>query len=264
MTASMQLNSVCLDYLIKTGSDSLKKTIFHLFNGVFRRDLMKQLNVIRNQSFRALNNVTLQLKPGDRLGLLGRNGAGKSSLLRVMARIYQPSSGEIDIQGRISCLLDINLGFNLEATGYENIINLGIMRGWSHKEAEAVIEDVERFTGLGEFLKQPVRSYSSGMQVKLSFAVATSRVCDIMLVDEIIGVGDAAFMQKAQNRVLKLIDSAQIFVLTSHSKEIVERFCNKVAVMDRGEIKYLGDYQSGIEFYEAMLQQDCAELTLSS
>lgn len=253
MTVSMQLEEVCLDYLLKTGSDSLKKTAFYLFNGLMRRKVDEKLKVVKNESFRALNGINLDLKPGDRLGLLGRNGAGKSSLLRVMAKIYEPTSGHLDVQGKISTLFDINLGFNLEATGYENIVNLGILRGWSLAESRSIIDDVENFTGLGEFLNKPVRSYSSGMQVKLAFAVATSRVPEIMLVDEIIGVGDAAFMQKAQNRVMKLIDKAQIFVLTSHSKDIIKRFCNQVAVMDKGKIVYKGNYDSAVEFYDSMI-----------
>ena len=253
MLTSMNLDNIVLDYLIKTGSDSLKKTVVHLCNGMLGRNFKQKTKLVKNESFRALNGVDLKLNKGDRVGLLGKNGAGKSTLLRVMARIYQPSSGNIEINGKISSLFDINLGFNMEATGYENIINLGILRGWSRGQAHAVVDEIEKFTGLGDFLSRPVRTYSSGMHMKLAFAVATSTVPDILLIDEVIGVGDALFMKKAQDRIMNLVDQVQILVLTSHSSDIIERFCNKVVVMDAGEVKYFGDCASGIKFYEDML-----------
>ncbi len=254
MSASIELQDVSLDYLIKTGSDSFIKTMGYLFNGVLKRDLAQKKRLIKNDSFRALNGITLDLKTGDRVGLLGKNGAGKSSLLRVMARIYTPSAGQIQVKGNIASLFDINLGFNVEATGYENIVNLGILRGWSKTQAHAVIDEIGEFTELGDFLAKPVRTYSSGMQMKLAFGVATSAVSDIMLIDEIIGVGDTRFMEKAQQRILNLADKVNILVLTSHSLDVIERFCNKVVVMEAGHIQYVGDTASGIAFYEETLK----------
>ncbi|MDF1647018.1 MAG: ABC transporter ATP-binding protein [Legionellaceae bacterium] len=252
MSVSIQLEDVSLDYLIKTGSDSLKKTVVHLCNGLLGRNIKEKKTLLKNDSFRALNDINLQFNKGDRVGLLGRNGAGKSSLLRVLARVYQPSFGQVKIDGSVSSLFDIHLGFNNEATGYENIINLGIMRGWSRQQARSVVGEIEQFTELGDFLNKPVRTYSSGMQMKLAFAVATSTVPDIMLVDEVIAVGDSVFMEKARERILNLVNQVHILVLTSHATEIIERFCNKVVVMDAGQIKYIGDCQAGIKFYEAM------------
>jgi ABC-2 type transport system ATP-binding protein/lipopolysaccharide transport system ATP-binding protein len=253
MSVTMNLEGVSLDYLIKTGSDSLKQTVFHLCNGVLGRNIKEKKRLIKNDSFRALDGIDLQLQKGDRVGLLGKNGAGKSSLLRVMARIYKPSSGRIEVNGNISNLFDIHLGFNPEATGYENIINLGIMRGWNREQARSVVDEIEQFTELQHFLDKPVRTYSSGMHMKLAFAVATSTVSDILLIDEIIGVGDAQFMEKAQQRIMSLVNKVHILVLTSHSTEVIERFCNKVIVMDAGKIKYMGDCQSGIKFYQEMV-----------
>lgn len=254
-TSSIELENVSLDYLIKTGSDSLKKTLFHVGNGLLRRKVQEKVSLMRNDSFRALNGVNLQLNKGDRVGVLGRNGAGKSTLLRVMGRIYQPTLGNIQVKGDLSSLFDINLGFNLEATGYENIINLGIMRGWNRQQAKSVVSDVESFTELGGFLDNPVRTYSSGMQMKLAFAVATSISPEILLIDEIIGVGDVVFMEKAKTRILKLAEQAQILVLTSHLSDVIERFCNKIIVMDKGEVKFCGAYDEGIQFYDDMLAQ---------
>ncbi|MCH9689947.1 MAG: ABC transporter ATP-binding protein [Gammaproteobacteria bacterium] len=253
MSVTMNLQDVSLDYLIKTGSSSLKQTVFHLCNGVLGRNMKQKKTLIKNDSFRALDGINLQANKGDRIGLIGKNGAGKSSLLRVMARIYSPSSGHLEINGKISSLFDINLGFNTEATGYENIINLGIMRGWNREQAHSVVGEIEQFTELNHFLDKPVRTYSSGMQMKLAFAVATSTVSDILLIDEIIGVGDAQFMEKARQRIMNLVNQVHILVLTSHSTEVIERFCNKVIVMDSGKIKYIGDCQSGIKFYEEMI-----------
>ena len=253
VTMTMNLQDVSLDYLIKTGSNSLKQTVFHGCNGMLGRNFKQKRKLIKNDAYRALDGINLALQKGDRVGLLGRNGAGKSTLLRVMARIYSPTAGKIEVNGKISNLFDINLGFNLEATGYENIINLCILRGFTKAEARAVVGDIETFTELGDFLNKPVRTYSSGMQVKLAFAVATAKASEILLIDEIIGVGDAKFMEKARQRIMNLVNQVHTLVLTSHSTEVIERFCNKVAVMDAGQIKYIGDCQSGIKFYEGMI-----------
>ena len=206
--------------------------------------------LIHNSSYRALNNINLNLSAGDRIGVLGRNGAGKSTLLRVLAKIYKPNLGAISVDGRISSLFDVNLGMNIEATGYENIINLAIMRGISKQAAKAIIQDVETFTELGDFLNRPTKTYSSGMFVKLAFAVATAYPYEIMLVDEIIGVGDSYFMEKATQRLASQIEKSQILVLTSHSIDIIRRFCNQVLVLNQGEIQFLGDIEEGIKFYE--------------
>jgi len=250
--SSIELKNVCLDYIIKTGSDSIKKTAIHLFNNFFRKTENKS-GLIKNSSYRALNNINISINKGDRIGLIGRNGAGKSTLLRVLAKIYKPSIGSIDIHGKISSLFDVNLGMNTEATGYENIINLSIMRGITIKNAEALLNDVEQFTELGDFLNNPVRTYSTGMQMKLAFAVATASPPEIMLIDEIIGAGDIHFMEKATKRLENIIEQSHILVLTSHSNDIIKRFCDKAVVLDHGEIQFLGSVSEGISFYQSMV-----------
>jgi len=250
--SSIKLQKVCLDYIVRTGSDSIKKTAVHLFSKCFKKTPANQ-PLMRNTSYRALNNIDLEIHTGDRIGLLGRNGAGKSTLLRVLAKVYKPNYGRIDIQGKISSLFDVNLGMNIEATGYENIINLSIMRGISKKNAYKMMSEIESFTDLGEFLSNPVRTYSTGMQMKLAFAVATSGSSDIVLIDEIIGAGDMHFMGKATQRLENTIESSQILVLTSHSNETIKRFCNKALVLHKGEIQYFGDIKSGICYYEEHL-----------
>jgi ABC-type polysaccharide/polyol phosphate transport system ATPase subunit len=247
--ASIELRDVSLDYVIKTGSDSLKKSMAYLCQRYMSTKRI-QPSPIRHSSYRALNSINLTLKSDDRLGLLGKNGAGKSTLLRVLAKVYRPSLGEIDIKGKISSLFDINLGMNVEATGYENIVNLAIMRGISKKNALAMVEDIESFTQLGDFLNRPVRTYSTGMQMKLSFAVATSIKPEIMLIDEVIGVGDMHFMDKATKRLEGLINQSHILALTSHSTDTIKRFCNRVVVLDRGEVQFFGDVATGIDYYQ--------------
>lgn len=245
------LNDVSLDYLIKTGSDSVKKVLLNTFYVIFQKS--KKISA-HNSSYRALNNVTLKFAKGDRVALLGRNGAGKSTLLRVLAKIYQPNSGSITVNGKICGLFDIGLGINPEATGYENIVNLAILRGFSRNAATKLIPDVEAFTELEGFLNAPVRTYSSGMQMKLAFAVATAVNPEILLLDEIIGVGDASFMKKAVDRMKNAIAAAHILVLTSHSEEIIRQFCNKAVVLQKGEVIFSGDIEAGIAAYHQSLQ----------
>lgn len=246
--SSIELKDVSLDYLIKTGTASLKQTLLSLVNPAKNKHIS-----INNSKFRALNGINLNIQKGDRVGLLGQNGAGKSTLLRVIAKIYAPTSGSLHITGEISNLFDVNLGLNVEATGYENILNLGIMRGWSKQDAYSVVEDIESFTELGDFLKKPVCTYSTGMQMKLVFAVATARPPEIVLIDEIIGAGDARFMKKATQRIEDMVNQSHILVLTSHSNEIIKRFCNKVAILEKGKVIFFGDVTEGIETYQESL-----------
>lgn len=249
MSSMIQLDNVSLDYLVKTGSDSIKKSIINCLN---RYILINNSapDVTKNSSYRALNNITLSFNTGDRIGLLGRNGSGKSTLLRVLAKIYKPTIGSVSVQGNLSNIFDVNLGMNVEATGYENIINLSVLRGLSKKEALNQLPSIEMFTELGPFLHQPVRTYSAGMQMKLAFSVATSASSNILLIDEIIGVGDAHFMDKAKKRLETHIEKSHILVLASHSTAIIRQFCNKVIVLNKGEVQFNGDVESGIRFYE--------------
>lgn len=244
----IKLSNVCLDYVVKTGSESIKKSAIHLVQNTMQKSADKR-RAIKHSSFRVLNNINLEIKTGDRVGILGRNGAGKSTMLRMLANIYKPTLGTIQIDGNISNLFDVKLGMNIEATGYENIVNLSIMRGHSKKVARNMIPDIESFTELGEFLNQPVRTYSTGMQMKLAFAVATSICPEIMLIDEIIGAGDSHFMKKATQRLEQMIEHSNILVLTSHSNAIIKRFCNKVIVLEHGEIQFEGDVEEGIKYY---------------
>lgn len=253
--SSIKLNDVSLDYIVKTGSDSLKQSIIHMVNNAIGKSSANR-RPIRNSSYKALNGINLHMQKGDRVGLLGRNGAGKSTLLRVCAKVFKPNQGKIEIKGKIFSLFDVRLGMNIEATGYENIVNLAIMRGASKKDALSRVSDIEEFTELGDFLNSPVRTYSQGMQMKLAFAVATSVPPEIMLIDEIIGAGDMHFMEKATKRLEGMIEQSDILVLTSHSNDIIQRFCNKVVVLEKGQIQFMGPVEEGIQFYEKSLNHN--------
>lgn len=184
----------------------------------------------------ALSNINLDIRPGDRIGITGHNGAGKTSLLRMLAGIYEPTSGHIEVDGKVSSLLDVTLGMDFEATGYENIMLRGLMQGLDFEAIRRLTPEIAEFSGLGEFLDMPVRTYSSGMTLRLAFSIVTSVHADILLMDEWLSVGDADFVHKAEERLKKLVDAASILVLASHSPDVVNTLCNVKVAMEHGEI----------------------------
>jgi len=182
----------------------------------------------------ALQDLNLQLKAGDRLGLIGHNGSGKTTLLRALSGAYEPDEGSIDVYGRIAALLDLGLGIDLSATGYDNIRLRGRIAGLSAKEIEARLPEIAEFTGLGAFLAMPVKTYSAGMQARLAFATATAVECDVLLMDEWIAVGDAEFQKLAHKRLLSLVERAGILVLATHDVDLLRLYCNKVMRLEGG------------------------------
>lgn len=234
--AYIHLNSVSVDFPIyNVNARSLKKSLLRLTTGGSFGVNEKQCVVIK-----ALDDITFSLNDGDRLGLIGHNGAGKSTLLRVLATIYEPSRGSFGYKGRISPLLDVMLGINQELTGYENISLRGSLLGLKRKELKLKMKDIADFTELGDFLHMPTRTYSSGMLMRLAFAVATSIQPDILLMDEAIGVGDKNFIDKANERLTSMINKSNILVIASHSDTIIQKFCNKVLVLDTGRFVKMG------------------------
>jgi ABC-type polysaccharide/polyol phosphate transport system ATPase subunit len=193
---------------------------------------------------KALDNISLHLQDGDRVGILGHNGAGKSTFLRVLANIYEPTRGRMVVQGKVSPLLDVMLGIDPESTGYENILLRGLLLGLKRKEILKKMDEIAEFTELGDFLSVPIRTYSSGMMMRLAFAVATSIQPDILVMDEIIGVGDDAFLTRARERLDHLIEQSNIVVLASHSDEIIRKMCNKAIVLDGGRLKQIGPIET--------------------
>lgn len=199
----------------------------------------------------ALRNISLELADGDRLGLIGHNGAGKTSFLRVVAGVYPPRSGEAIVEGRISSFTDITLGMEPEATGWQNIIFRCVFLGLTFAEARALAPSIGQFSELGEYLDLPVRTYSSGMFVRLAFAISTSVQPDIVVMDEMIGTGDKTFIEKAHRRLNSLLERSRILVLASHGDDIIRSFCNKVLWLEKGEIRMLGPVDEVMTAYTA-------------
>ncbi|KWK52844.1 sugar ABC transporter ATP-binding protein [Burkholderia stagnalis] len=185
---------------------------------------------------RAVSDATFEFKPGDRVALVGHNGAGKTTLLRVLSGVYAPVSGRLDVQGRIGSLLDISLGMDPEATGYENIFLRGVVMGLRPSEIEAKIDEIAEFSELGDYLNMPTRTYSSGMALRLAFAVSTAVHPDILLMDEWLSVGDESFNKKASERLNSLVERSSILVMASHSPQLIERVCNRKIVIEKGTL----------------------------
>ena len=201
---------------------------------------------------RALRNVSLELHDGDRVGLVGRNGAGKSTFLRVLSGIYEPPQGRIVIEGTTASLLDITLGMDPDATGYENIMLRSAILGLTPAEAAARIPEIEDFTELGAHLGLPLRTYSSGMGMRLAFAISTCVQPEILLLDEVIGAGDTHFMDKAQQRLAEMTDRAKILVIASHAAPQITRLCNKGLLLHEGQVLDFGPIEPVLERYKAM------------
>ncbi len=233
--SSIILDSVSVDFPIyNLNTRSLKKNLIRFTTGG-KLSSNSQCVVVR-----ALDQVSLKIEEGDRVGIVGHNGAGKSTLLRVLSNIYEPTHGTIYYDGKISSLLNVMLGIDPESTGYENIFIRGLLLGLTKKEINSKIKEIAEFTELGDFLYVPIRTYSQGMQMRLAFAVATSIQPEILLMDEVIGVGDKDFFNRAQDRLSQLINKSSIVLLASHSPAILKKICNKILVMKAGKVQWFG------------------------
>ena len=212
-------------------SRSLKSTFIRAATGgVLAKDASERVVV------RALHGLSFEFSEGDRVGIVGHNGSGKSTLLRVLAGAYEPVSGSIDVTGRVASMLSITLGIDVEATGYENIVLLATLMGVRRKEILPLMGTIAEFSELGDYLDMPVRTYSSGMVMRLAFAVSTSVAAEIILMDEWLGVGDSEFAKKAQERLGRMITQSKILVLASHDMDLIHKTCNKIMHLDHGEM----------------------------
>ncbi len=230
---SISLNDVCVDLPIYNSKGrSLKSIILsQAVGGGVADDRDRSVVVIR-----ALDHVTLRLEHGARVALIGSNGAGKTTLLRVMAKIYPPTRGAAVVAGRVTCLTDLNVGMDPEATGYENMRMRGVLMGLTSQQIDKMIPDVAEFTELGEYLKLPIRCYSQGMMLRLAFGISTAVQPEIILLDEIIGAGDKAFAERARQRLRNLIKAASILVLASHDPTIVAQNCSSAIWLSHGRV----------------------------
>src|SRR5262249_6135420 len=237
--AKIALEDVGLTFRVRTeqGRMTLKE---YLVRGLFLRGRAPRMVV------RALQNVTLRINPGDRVGVIGHNGAGKSTLLRLLAGVYEPTRGQRLVEGRISSLFDLMLGFEPEASGWENIRYRGYLQGETRRSMQKKIEPIAEFSELGEFLNIPVRYYSSGMLVRLAFSIATAIEPEILLVDEVLSVGDRAFQEKARKRMRQMMAQAELMVVVSHDLGSLARLCERGLWLDRGPIGMQGPVGEGI------------------
>lgn len=241
---SIDLNKVHLTYpLYGFTSRSLRKKFLNVATG----GAISENESI--PSIKALENISFTLKEGDRLGLIGHNGAGKSSLLKVLAGIYSPSSGSFNSKGKIVSTLNINLGMDPEASGVENIITRCLFHGLSRKETEDKLNEIITFSQLGDYVNMPIRIYSSGMQTRLAFSAVTSIEADILLMDEIISTGDAGFIVNAQKRLSNFMNKSKILVIASHNDQVIKDFCNKALILEHGKQKFFGSVDDALKFY---------------
>jgi ABC-type polysaccharide/polyol phosphate transport system ATPase subunit len=235
--AYLRLRDLSVEFPIYQGaSRSLKKSLLaKTIQGNIARDARNRASVL------ALSSVNLDVEHGDRLAIIGANGAGKSTLLKVLAGIYAPTRGHLHACGRVSALLTASVGLDPEATGRENIVLRGMYMDVHPREMRERVEEIAAFTELGYHLDLPVRTYSSGMMIRLCFAVATAIPPEILLMDEWLAAGDAAFLAKARRRMADFVSGSSILVLASHSLPILQEWCNRAILLDRGRIVAMGD-----------------------
>jgi len=249
--AFLRLHNLSVDFpMYQGGARSLKKSILaNTTRGNLARDALNRINV------RALDDLSFNIEQGERVALLGLNGAGKTTLLKVFAGIYQPSRGQLVRSGQVSSLLDINVGMNVDLTGYENVILRGMYMGVHPREMRKRVDEIAEFTELGDYMDMPVRTYSSGMSVRLAFATATCNAPEILLLDEWLSVGDARFIAKAKKRMNEFVQRSSVLVLASHSLDLLAEWCTRGVWLEVGRIKMMGPVDEVVAAYRAAMNR---------
>lgn len=209
--------------------------------------------------FWALRDINLEIEPGTVLGILGRNGAGKSTLLKVASGVLQPTSGTVSVDGRLVALLQLGAGFNPEFTGRENVMMNGLILGLERKEMLERFDEIEAFADIGEFMNQPVKTYSSGMRARLGFAVAVNVEPDVLIVDEILSVGDAVFKATSIQKMRELRDSGATILFVSHNPNQVKDFCDEGVLLHKGSLIARGEISEAVDEYQALISSAAAQ-----
>jgi ABC-type polysaccharide/polyol phosphate transport system ATPase subunit len=239
--AGIKLDNVSLTFKVRQqGRITLKE---FLVRQMFRRSVNPVIKV------RALKEVSLEINEGERVGIIGHNGAGKSTLLKMLAGVYPPSRGQVTVEGRISSLFDLALGFEADASGWENIFYRGYLQGETPRSVRAKMQAIADFSELGDFLNMPVRYYSAGMMVRLAFSIATAIDPEILLVDEVFGAGDMAFQDKAKQRMRQMMNKARLIVMVSHDLTSLKNLCERGLWLDHGQVLQDGPISSVIASY---------------
>ncbi len=221
----------------------LKQAIFNWLKGVKG---YKEQKVLKGLNF--------EVKQGEFLGIVGRNGSGKSTLLKIMSGIYTPEKGKVEVEGSLVPFIELGVGFNPELTGRENVYLNGALLGFSNEEMDKMYHEIVKFAELEDFMDQKLKNYSSGMQVRLAFSIAIRARGDILILDEVLAVGDAAFQEKCQNYFKSLRDENQTIVLVTHSMQDVRRFCDRAILIEQGKIIKEGDPEKVADAYMALWQ----------
>ncbi len=243
----IQLDNVGLRFHVRRfGRISFKEYLLH---GMFRRSKKATFEV------QALENINLTVGEGERLGIIGRNGAGKSTLLKLLAGVYPPTSGRCQVNGQVSALFELALGFESDASGWENIMYRGFLQGETPRSIRSKVQPIAEFSELGDFLNMPVRYYSSGMLVKLAFSIATAIEPEILIVDEVLGAGDLAFQAKARDRMRNLMSSARAVIVVSHDLATLPLLCDRVLWLDHGRLQMIGPTAEVIAAYTQEVNQ---------
>jgi ABC-type polysaccharide/polyol phosphate transport system ATPase subunit len=251
----LHLRDVVVEFPIYIGSSrSLRKTLISSATnrGNLAKDSSDRINVC------ALNGISFDVRDGDRLALIGANGAGKTTLLKLLAGVYEPTRGRFTSSGRISSMLDTSVGLNGDATGYENIILRGMHMGIHPREMRQHVPAIAEFTELGDYLEMPVRTYSSGMMIRLAFSISTYIAPDILLMDEWLQAGDARFLDKAQRRVEQFVGQSSILVLASHSMALAQQWCTRGILLHQGKVLMTGQVNDVVDTYHELAQADAA------
>ena len=249
MSARIDLNHIDMYYPSNIyNATTIKQELFSLLKLEKKKKALKDVH--------ALKSLDLHIKAGERVGVIGRNGSGKSTLLKTIAGIYPVENGTVEVEGQIMALFDIILGFDLESTGRENIMYRGLLLGATPDEIRARTQEIIDFSELGEFIDYPVKSYSSGMLVRLAFSVSTSLPGQILLLDEVIAAGDIRFIAKAQKRMLDLIDEAEIMVFVTHNLQMAQEICNRVILLNHGVVLDDGKPEEVIRHYKELMKAE--------
>ena len=216
----------------------------------------KEKRTLRDKEFWAVKDINFELRRGECLGLIGHNGAGKSTLLKILNGLINPDAGKVTIKGRVGALIELGAGFNPILSGRENIYNNGAVLGFSKKEIDNKIEEIIDFSEIREFIDMPVQNYSSGMKVRLGFAVAAQMEPDVLIIDEVLAVGDLAFRMKCYNHLMNVVSKKVAIILVSHSVVDIMRLCNNVMVLKRGKSIFLGDNEKGVGLYNNLANKE--------
>jgi ABC-type polysaccharide/polyol phosphate transport system ATPase subunit len=253
--ALISLRDVSISFTLRQrGSTSIKDSVLYPIRRLFGAPPPPPPPTLQ-----AIRNLNLELRDGDRLGIVGHNGAGKSTLLRLLAGVYRPTSGERNVEGRISSMFELNLGFDEHANGWENIRYRGYLLKETPASLDRKIHDIAAFTELGDALDRSIRYYSAGMLVRLAFAISTAIEPEVLLVDEVLAAGDMAFKEKARRRMKQLMERSSVLVLVSHSLKTIEQISNKVLWMDQGQARMLGDPAETLDAYRAYMADKIAK-----